>query len=69
MNFIIGAAGTKNPAKQGKTTMFDLWGQECRRLSRRLKLAEAEVPIKGKLAWEKELMGVYLSEHPFSACG
>jgi len=32
-----------------------------------LELAEAEVPVKDKLAWEKELMGVYLSEHPFSA--
>jgi len=42
-------------------------GQEVAPPVSPLELAEAEVPIKDKLAWEKELMGVYLSEHPFSA--
>jgi DNA polymerase-3 subunit alpha len=51
----------------GQTTMFDLWGKEVPMPVSRLELAESEVPIKDKLAWEKELMGVYLSEHPFSA--
>jgi DNA polymerase-3 subunit alpha len=51
----------------GQTTMFDLWGKEVPTPVSRLELPEAEVPIKEKLTWEKELMGVYLSEHPFSA--
>jgi DNA polymerase-3 subunit alpha len=32
-----------------------------------LDLQAAEIPTKEKLAWEKELMGVYLSEHPFAS--
>jgi DNA polymerase-3 subunit alpha len=32
-----------------------------------LDLQTAEVSIKEKLSWEKELIGVYLSEHPFSS--
>jgi DNA polymerase-3 subunit alpha len=51
----------------GQTTMFDLWGKEVPVPTSRLDLSEDEVPVKDKLAWEKELMGVYLSEHPFSA--
>lgn len=51
----------------GQTTMFDLWGKEVPMPTSRLELADTEVPVKDKLAWEKELMGVYLSEHPFSA--
>jgi DNA polymerase-3 subunit alpha len=50
----------------GQTTMFDLWGKEVPVPVSRLELQETEVPVKEKLAWEKELMGVYLSEHPFT---
>jgi len=32
-----------------------------------LDLTAAETSVKEKLAWERELMGVYLSEHPFSS--
>ena len=32
-----------------------------------LDLETADVSIKEKLVWEKELTGVYLSEHPFSS--
>jgi len=32
-----------------------------------LDLETAEISVKEKLGWEKELMGVYLSEHPFSS--
>jgi DNA polymerase-3 subunit alpha len=31
-----------------------------------LELEGSDVSLKEKLAWEKELLGVYLSEHPFS---
>jgi DNA polymerase-3 subunit alpha len=31
-----------------------------------LELQPVEVPARERLAWEKELLGVYLSEHPFA---
>ncbi|MBI2328121.1 MAG: DNA polymerase III subunit alpha [Chloroflexi bacterium] len=51
----------------GQSTMFDLWGETMPLPMPRLDLEEAGVTIKEKLAWERELMGVYLSEHPFSS--
>jgi DNA polymerase-3 subunit alpha len=51
----------------GQATMFDLWGETMPAPMPSLDLQAAEVSIKEKLAWERELMGVYLSEHPFSA--
>jgi len=50
----------------GQTTMFNLWGAEVPVPLAKLNFQEVEVPVKEKLAWEKELMGVYLSEHPFT---
>jgi ribosome recycling factor len=50
----------------GQATMFDLWGQTTPAPMPSLDLAPAEVSVKDRLAWEKELMGVYLSEHPFA---
>ena len=49
----------------GQTTMFDLFGQASPAALPGLELSGGEVSAKEKLAWEKELMGVYLSEHPF----
>jgi DNA polymerase-3 subunit alpha len=46
--------------------MFDLWGETMPVPMPSLDLEATDIPIKEKLAWEKELMGVYLSEHPFS---
>jgi len=51
----------------GQATMFDLWGETMPAPMPSLDLQAAEVSIKEKLAWERELMGVYLSEHPFNA--
>ena len=68
INEILSLAQREQKSREaGQTTMFDLWGKEVPAPVSPLELAEAEVPIKDKLAWEKELMGVYLSEHPFSA--
>jgi DNA polymerase-3 subunit alpha len=68
VNEIISLAQREQKSREaGQTTMFDLWGQQVETPVSPLQLAEAEVPVKDKLAWEKELMGVYLSEHPFSA--
>jgi len=50
----------------GQSTMFDLWGETVDTPLPNLDMTAAEVPIKEKLGWEKELLGVYLSEHPFS---
>jgi len=47
--------------------MFDLWGEAMPVPMPSLDLETADVSIKEKLTWEKELTGVYLSEHPFSS--
>jgi len=51
----------------GQSTMFDLWGETMPTPLPSLELETAEISTKDKLAWERELMGVYLSEHPFAA--
>jgi DNA polymerase-3 subunit alpha len=51
----------------GQSTMFDLWGEQVSAPLPNLDLPPAEITTKEKLGWERELMGVYLSEHPFSA--
>ncbi len=51
----------------GQSTMFDLWGEMMPVPMPAMELAEFDVPRKERLAWEKELLGVYLSEHPFSS--
>jgi DNA polymerase-3 subunit alpha len=50
----------------GQSTMFDLWGESVPLPMPALELEGSDVSLKEKLAWEKELLGVYLSEHPFS---
>jgi len=50
----------------GQSTMFDLWGETMPVPTPSLDLQEVDISIKEKLTWERELMGVYLSEHPFS---
>jgi len=51
----------------GQSTMFDLWGEAMPVPMPSLELQDADVSTGEKLTWEKELMGVYLSEHPFSS--
>jgi len=51
----------------GQSTMFDLWGETMPTPMPSLELEAAEISLKDKLDWERELMGVYLSEHPFAA--
>ncbi|GAI17335.1 unnamed protein product, partial [marine sediment metagenome] len=48
----------------GQSTMFDLWGEKMPVPTPSLDLEAADTSIKEKLVWERELMGVYLSEHP-----
>ncbi len=56
----------KRLRESGQSTMFDLWGEATPVPLPSLDLEATDIPIREKLAWEKELMGVYLSEHPFS---
>ncbi len=51
----------------GQSAMFDLWGEAMPAPMPSLDLQEADVSVREKLSWEKELLGVYLSEHPFSS--
>ncbi|MDD5703285.1 MAG: DNA polymerase III subunit alpha, partial [Dehalococcoidales bacterium] len=50
----------------GQVTMFDVLGQSSTVSLPGLELNAGEVSVKEKLVWEKELIGVYLSEHPFA---
>ncbi len=51
----------------GQTTMFDLFGESAPTPLAALEMEEAAVPPREKLAWEKELLGVHLSENPLIA--
>jgi hypothetical protein len=47
----------------GQTSLFDLVADDAAILERPLPQA-TEVPVRERLRWEKELLGLYLSEHP-----
>ncbi len=50
--------------ESGQATMFDLWGETAITPVPALELGNIEIPNSEALAWEKELLGVYLSAHP-----
>ena len=63
---IISLAQTEQRRKEvGQATMFDLWGDSVAVPLPALELAEDEISTQEILNWEKQLLGVYLSEHPF----
>jgi DNA polymerase-3 subunit alpha len=49
----------------GQSTMFDLFGDSVATPLPSLELLESDVPKAELLSWERELLGVYVSEHPF----
>ena len=53
--------------ESGQTTMFDLFGETVDTPLPTLELEQVEAPRGELLAWEKEVLGVYVSEHPFTA--
>jgi len=60
----IGSAqATQRDRITGQTSLFDLGAAEADILERPLPAA-TEVPVRERLRWEKELLGLYLSEHP-----
>ncbi len=53
--------------ESGQTSLFDLPGAQGQAGLGGLQLEAArETPQQEKLTWEKELLGIYLSEHPFA---
>jgi DNA polymerase III subunit alpha len=51
----------------GQSTMFDMFGENVATPLPSLELADAQVSKAEQLSWEKDLLGVYVSEHPFSS--
>ena len=49
----------------GQSTMFDLWGDSVAVPADGVELSDYDVSLGEKLAWEKDLLGAYVSEHPF----
>src|SRR6476469_9536997 len=47
----------------GQTSLFDMGAEEASGMERPLPQT-TEVPVRERLRWEKELLGLYLSEHP-----
>ena len=60
----IGAAqATQRDRITGQTSLFDMTVADAEVFERPLPVA-TEVPMRERLRWEKELLGLYLSEHP-----
>ncbi|MCX6002498.1 MAG: OB-fold nucleic acid binding domain-containing protein, partial [Chloroflexi bacterium] len=55
--------------QSGQSSMFDLFGQNVDVPLPSLSIDDSDVTLQEKLIWEKELLGVYFSEHPLSALG
>jgi DNA polymerase III subunit alpha len=53
--------------ESGQSTMFDLFGSQVDTPLPALELERSAARREDMLAWEKELLGVYVSEHPFRA--
>ena len=56
-------AATQRDLATGQTSLFDVGATESMVLERPLPQA-VEAPVRERLRWEKELLGLYLSEHP-----
>jgi len=64
---IISLAQQEQKLKEsGQTSMFDLWGDAVPTPLPNFDLEHFDVSSKDKLEWEKELLGVYFSEHPLA---
>jgi DNA polymerase III subunit alpha len=59
------AQSSQRLRESGQMTMFDLFGQEVATPLSSIDVGSAPIPRGEVLAWEKELLGVWLSEHPF----
>ncbi len=67
MDRIISLAQREQRLREsGQTTMFDLFGESVSAPLPSLELEPAVGSRSEMLAWEKEMLGVYVSEHPFA---
>jgi DNA polymerase-3 subunit alpha len=57
------AQATQRDRVSGQTSLFDMGAAEAATLERPLP-PTPEAPVRERLRWEKELLGLYLSEHP-----
>jgi hypothetical protein len=60
---IAAAQATQRDRITGQTSLFDMGAADALAFERPLPAA-TEVPVRERLRWEKELLGLYLSEHP-----
>jgi len=60
---ILAAQATQRDRISGQTSLFDIGAADATSLARPLPVT-AEAPVRERLRWEKELLGLYLSEHP-----
>ena len=60
---IAAAQATQRDRITGQTSLFDMGTADAMAFERPLPSA-TEVPVRERLRWEKELLGLYLSEHP-----
>jgi DNA polymerase III subunit alpha len=56
------AQGRQRAREAGQAGMFDLWGPAPHLPGNGSDRGEGEVPVKQKLMWERELLGVYFSQ-------
>jgi len=64
---ILSIAQTEQRLREvGQATMFDLLGQCVDVPLPGIDLPDSDVSRREMLSWEKELLGIYLSEHPFT---
>ena len=57
------AQATQRDRISGQTSLFDMAGDDSTVLEQPLP-ARPEAPVRERLRWEKELLGLYLSDHP-----
>jgi DNA polymerase-3 subunit alpha len=68
INQLISLSQREQQLKEsGQASMFDLWGSSVTTPLPTLALDNLDAPLKEKLEWERALLGVYFSEHPFAA--
>ncbi|MBI3748102.1 MAG: hypothetical protein HY262_04555, partial [Chloroflexi bacterium] len=60
---VAAAQATQHDRISGQTSLFDMGAADAAAFERPLPAA-TEVPVRERLRWEKELLGLYLSEHP-----
>ena len=60
---VAAAQATQRDRISGQTSLFDLGAADAAAFERPLPTA-SEAPVRERLRWEKELLGLYLSEHP-----